>query len=211
MCSINGPRTLDNTLTHFDACSVCQRTRPGLPSPVCSLAVSVFSDADFLASLGLPLHAVSALLVPPLLRWAPVGCRTSVASEYSLSFDFAELRFCYRGLHSSREAAADARSSAGESGRCAKWYATAHARRRRKESRGAHGQRRGAALEGRLESAGVISRILREWRVNRASHPHGVLFGWSCAAYRAQFLFLCRAREVWLGRLLPCNSAAHEE
>ena len=38
---------------------------------------------------------------------------------YSLSFDFAELRFCYVALHSSREAAADARSSRGEAGRCA--------------------------------------------------------------------------------------------
>ena len=134
-----------------------------------------------------------------------------MGEHYSLSFDFVELRFCHRGLHSSREAAADARSSAGESGRCAKWYATAHARRRRKTNRGAHGQRRGAALEGRLESAAVISRIIRERHVNRASHPQGVLFEWNCAAYRAQFPFLCRGREVWLGRLLPCNSAAHEE
>jgi hypothetical protein len=31
--------------------------------------------------LGLPLHTVSALLVPPLLPWALDGCRTSVASE----------------------------------------------------------------------------------------------------------------------------------
>jgi hypothetical protein len=38
---------------------------------------------------------------------------------YSVSFDFAELRFCYRGLHTAREAVADARSSRGEAGRCA--------------------------------------------------------------------------------------------
>ena len=75
-------------------------------------------------------------------------------------------------LHTAREATADARSSAGESGRCAKWYATAHARRRRKESRGAHGQRRGAALEGRLESAGVIS---AEFFVNGASTARAIL------------------------------------
>ena len=134
-----------------------------------------------------------------------------MSNRYSLSFDFGELRFCHVVVHSSREAAADARSSAGEDDRCAKWYGNAQSLRQLQLFRGGHGQRRGAALEGQLESAGVISRILREWRVNRASHPHGVLFGWSCAAYRAQFLFLCRAREVWLGRLLPCNSAAHEE
>ena len=78
----------------------------------------------------------------------------------------------------------------------------------RKQNRGAHGQRRGAVLEGQLKSAAVISRIIRERHVNRASHPQGVLFEWNCAAYRAQFPFLCRGREVWLGRLLPCNSAA---
>ena len=38
---------------------------------------------------------------------------------YSLSFDFGELRFCHRGVHTSREPTADARSSPGEAGWCA--------------------------------------------------------------------------------------------
>ena len=138
----------------------------------------------------------------------PAPCCTRA---YSVSFDFAELRFCNRGLHSSREAAAYARSSAGEPGRCAKWYGTAQSLRQLRHFRGGHGQRRGTALEGRLESAVVISRIIRERHINRASHPQGVLFGWRYAAYRAQSPFLQRGREVWIGRLLPCNSAAQEE
>ena len=48
-----------------------------------------------------------------------VSIRLPFVYLYSLSFDFAELRFCYVALHSSREAAADARSSRGEAGRCA--------------------------------------------------------------------------------------------
>ena len=67
---------------------------------------------------------------------------------YSQSFDFVELRFYHRGLHSSREAAADARSSAGEDDRCAKWYGNAQSLRQLQHFRGGHCQLRGAALEG---------------------------------------------------------------
>ena len=137
--------------------------------------------------------------------------RGTLWTAYSRCFNFTQLRFSPRGLHTAREAIADARSSAGEPGRCAKWYGNAHARRRLQFFCGAHDQRRGAALEGQLESAAVISRIIRERRANRAGHPHGVLLGWSSAACRAQYPFLCHGREVWSGRLLTGNSAAHKE
>ena len=99
-----------------------------------------------------------------------------MSNRYSLSFDFGELRFCHVVVHSSREAAADARSSAGEDDRCAKWYGNAQSLRQLQHFRGGHGQRRGAALEGRLESAAVSSRILRERHINRARHPRGIQF-----------------------------------
>ena len=100
----------------------------------------------------------------------------SISPEYSLSFDFGELRFCHVVVHSSREAAADARSSAGEDDRCAKWYGNAQSLRQLQHFRGGHGQRRGAALEGRLESAAVSSRVFRERRANDAGHPRAVLY-----------------------------------
>ena len=59
--------------------------RTGVCLCVLCLAVSVFSDTDFLASLGLPLHTVSALLVPPLLsvgRLLDVGLVLRVSSVY---------------------------------------------------------------------------------------------------------------------------------
>ena len=51
--------------------------------------------------------------------WDNMYFRLLALKPYSRSFNFTQLRFCPRGLHTAREAVADARSSRGEAGRCA--------------------------------------------------------------------------------------------
>ena len=65
---------------------------------------------------------------------------------YSVSFDFTQLRFCPRGLHTAREAVADARRSPKAAGSCAKWSGIAQARRRCGRFCGQHAQRCDVAL-----------------------------------------------------------------
>eukprot|EP00966_Prymnesium_polylepis_P261937 6050914-Prymnesium_polylepis.1 len=50
-------------------------------------------------------------------------------SEYSRSFNFAQRRCCPRGLHTAREAVADARCSQKTAGSCARPSGLAQARR----------------------------------------------------------------------------------
>ena len=75
-----------------------------------------------LCSIGLCTHAQICHILQCTLLQSLYSVKLRHLSEecaYSVSFVFAELRFCYVALHSSREAAADARSSRGEAGRCA--------------------------------------------------------------------------------------------
>ena len=140
------------------------------------------------------------------------GCgESAVVWRYSVSFDFTQLRFCPRGLHTARQAAADTRSSAEEPARCAKRYATAHARRRlSNNARGGNGQRR-SGQRSRLESAALSSKILRERHANDARHHHKIVCASGCAAYGVQIRVRHRRGEVCRRGWLASHLAAHEE
>ena len=144
--------------------------------------------------------------------WRDQGCdNPKFFRKYSLSFDFVELRFCHRGVHTSREATADARSSAGEPARCAKRYSTAHARRRLSNiARRGHGQRR-SGQRSRLESAAMSSKILRDRHANDAHHHHTIVCASRCAAYGVQVPVRHRRGEVCRRGWLASHPAAHEE
>ena len=122
-----------------------------------------------------------------------------------------ELRLCGRGLHAVGETAADARRSPGTAGSCAKWFAIAQVRRRCGRFREHHAPWRSAVLPGRLESAALSSRFLREQQANNASYLHHVLFAAGCAVYGVQSLVLHRRREVLRRGWLASNPAVHEE
>ena len=133
------------------------------------------------------------------------------ARSYSRCFNFTQLRFCPRGLHTAREAVADARRSPKTAGSCAKWSGIAQARRRCGRFREPHAQRCGAELPGRRESAALSSRFLREGQANHARYLHHLLFTAGCAVYGVQILVLHRRREVCCRGWLSSNPAAHEE
>lgn len=72
--------------------------------------------------------------------------RAQPESAYSASFDFTQLRFCPRGLHTACDGAGDARGCPQAAGRCATWCGTPQKRRRHARFRGQHYQRCDVAL-----------------------------------------------------------------
>ena len=78
-------------------------------------------EASVEASVEASIEVASRLSVEAASRRRGQGSAASPSMGYSPSFDFVQLRFCPRCLHTAREATTDARSSAGEDGRCARW------------------------------------------------------------------------------------------
>ena len=66
--------------------------------------------------------------------------------QYSLSFDFGELRFCHVAVHTACEGAGDARGCPRAAGRCATWCDTPQERRRHAQFCAQHAQRCDMAL-----------------------------------------------------------------
>ena len=130
---------------------------------------------------------------------------------YSGCFDFHQLRFSPRGLHSCGKAAADAFRSPQTAGSCAKCCAIAQARHKCGPFRGHCAPRLSAALPGRQESAALGSRFLRERPANHARYLHQIVLTAACALYGVQILVLHRRREVCCRGWLSSNPAAHEE
>ena len=76
--------------------------------------------------------------LPTKVVWLP--------TKYSVSFDFRELRFCGRALHTACEGAGDARGCPRAAGRCATWCGTPQKRRRHGRFCAQHAQRCDVAL-----------------------------------------------------------------
>ena len=73
-------------------------------------------------------------------------CPIAQVYRYSVSFDFVELRFCGRALHTACEGAGDARGCPRAAGRCATWCGTPQKRRRHGRFCAQHAQRCDVAL-----------------------------------------------------------------